>query len=134
MRLSRRGFLLGGLGAVSLVALGGGLAVAQGVEGAIERTLRRLLGDFRIPRPDMARFMTDYLRILREREVPAYRVQLVGNANALLGNPFLRGLLPRRLDDQIRRYERHLLTRFTLGTTFFEVVPKVNREIGRAHV
>lgn len=128
-KLSRRTFLAGGLSAAALTGVGGFALVPGGVHEAVATTLRRLLGDVRIGPAELRRFTSDYQLLLQERGVSAATVRAVGALDGMLGQPWLRGLLPARVDAQIQRYERHLVTQFTLGTTFFAVADPYREEI-----
>ena len=118
---SRRTVLAGGLGALALAGTGVGLVAAHDPTDAITRTLHRLLGEFRIAREDMRRFALDYLEVVRGRGMTPLIVDVFGLADEVLESEALRRRLPDSVLAQVERYERHLITHFTLGTTFFAV-------------
>jgi hypothetical protein len=128
-RLTRRALLAAGAGVVVVAGAGVTWVATGSVEGAIATTLRRLLGDVHIAEAELARFTSAYLEVLAERGVGTSTVRAFGAADALVGNSWLRGLMPAAVGSRLERYERHLVSHFTLGTTFFEVADPHHDEV-----
>jgi hypothetical protein len=114
LTLSRRAMLFGGIG-IAAVA-GAGTVLLTTDQGHIRRTLRRLVGPFRMDKSEFANFARDF----REAEAaPSFikgatlrGLELIGLGSSLSGSGIS------KLSDHQSEFERALLTAFVVRTDY----------------
>jgi len=121
---TRRRFLLMGTAAGALVVLGGGVAVVamDRYRGWIRAILRRSLLGYEIEPEGLKRFVEDYNAASRD----GLGVRTFAATQNIYDATFI---LPEDMKDTVDGRERMILTKFLLGSDFFEQYPNGTKVI-----
>ena len=122
VRITRRGFLLGGAGAA--VLSGAGLfqvVTASRHHSHVERALRRLFGPIAMDAADLTRFSDDFTALIAAKDMSLKKVRAVGAVEAVSLVPLAKQYGPGPVARGAEKFDRELVTAFLTSTTYLQV-------------